>query len=178
VKLSEPSLPSRARDPAAKLFCGGGSAVLALDLGSSTGWALRGADGTITSGVQQFRPNRFEGGGMAFLRFNHWLGEVVESSGPITAVFFEEVRAHAGTIAAHVYGGFLAHLEAWAEFRDVPYQGVPVGTIKRFIAGKGNADKQTVIAAVKARGFAPADDNEADAISILLWAIENYGGAS
>lgn len=115
---------------------------------------------------------------MAFLRFNHWLSELAEISGPIGAVFFEEVRAHAGTLAAHVYGGFLAHLEAWAEFRDVPYQGVPVGTIKRFIAGKGNADKQTVIAAVKARGFSPADDNEADAISILLWAIENYGRAS
>jgi hypothetical protein len=178
VKLSKASLPSRARDPAAKLFCGGGSTILALDLGSSTGWAIRGANGAITSGVQQFRPNRFEGGGMAFLRFNHWLSELAESSGPITAVFFEEVRAHAGTLAAHVYGGFLAHLEAWAEFRDVPYQGVPVGTIKRYIAGKGNADKKTVIAAVKARGFAPADDNEADAISILLWAIENYGGAS
>jgi hypothetical protein len=167
---------TRTLDPAARLFCGDQSAVLALDLGSFTGWALRGADGAITSGVQQFRPNRFEGGGMAFLRFNHWLSELAESSGPITAVFFEEVRAHAGTLAAHVYGGFLAHLEAWAEFRDVSYQGVPVGTIKRFIAGKGNADKQTVIAAVKARGFAPADDNEADAISILLWAIENYGG--
>jgi crossover junction endodeoxyribonuclease RuvC len=178
VNFSKASLPSREPDPAAKLFCGDGSAVLALDLGSSTGWALRGADGAITSGVQQFRPNRFEGGGMAFLRFNHWLGELAESSGPITAVFFEEVRAHAGTIAAHVYGGFLAHLEAWAEFRDVPYQGVPVGTIKRFIAGKGNADKQAVIAAVKARGFTPADHNEADAIAILLWAIENYGGAA
>lgn len=166
---------TRTLDPAAKLACGDQSALLALDLGSLTGWALRGADGAITSGVQQFRPNRFEGGGMAFLRFNHWLSELAESSGPIAAVFFEEVRAHAGTLAAHVYGGFLAHLEAWAEFRDVPYQGVPVGTIKRFIAGKGNADKQAVIAAVKARGFTPADDNEADAIAILLWAIENYG---
>jgi hypothetical protein len=178
VKPSKASLPSPARDLAAKLFCGDRSTILALDLGSSTGWALRGADGAITSGVQQFRPNRFEGGGMAFLRFNHWLSELAESSGPITAVFFEEVRAHAGTLAAHVYGGFLAHLEAWAEFRDVPYQGVPVGTIKRYIAGKGNADKRAVINAVKARGFAPADDNEADAIAILLWAIENYGGAS
>lgn len=178
MKLSQESSTSRALNPAAKLFCGEGSTILALDLGSLTGWALRGADGAITSGVQQFRPNRFEGGGMAFLRFNQWLSELAESSGPIAAVFFEEVRAHAGTFAAHVYGGFLAHLEAWAEFRDVPYQGVPVGTIKRFIAGKGNADKKAVIAAVKARGFAPADDNEADAISILLWAIENYGGAS
>ena len=52
---------------------------------------------------------------------------------------------------------------------------MPVGTIKRFIAGKGNADKDAVIAAVRARGFAPADDNEADALAILLWAIETAG---
>ena len=41
-----------------------GSAVLALDLGQNTGWALRTADGVITSGTVQFRPGRFEGGGM------------------------------------------------------------------------------------------------------------------
>jgi hypothetical protein len=151
------------------------SAILALDLGGKTGWALRSGRGTITSGVQLFRPNRFEGGGMAFLRFNHWLGELAETAGPIAAVFFEEVRAHAGTVAAHVYGGFLAHLEAWAEFRDVPYQGVPVGTINH-ITGKGNADKRAAIAAVRERGFSPADDNEADAIAILLWAIDTHGG--
>jgi hypothetical protein len=172
---SLPSFPPR--DPATRLADRGPPILLAVDLGSKTGWALRGVDGAITSGVQQFRPNRFEGGGMAFLRFSHWLSEIAETTGPIAAVVFEEVRAHKGALAAHVYGGFLAHLEAWAEFRDVPYQGVPVGTIKRFIAGKGNADKQTVIAAVKARGFAPADDNEADAIAILLWAIEHHGKA-
>ena len=32
-----------------------------------------------------------------------------------------------------------------------------------------------VIAAVRARGFNPADDNEADALAILLWAIETKG---
>jgi Holliday junction resolvasome RuvABC endonuclease subunit len=53
---------------------------------------------------------------------------------------------------------------------------VPVGTIKRFIAGKGNADKKAVIEAVRARGFRPNDDNEADAIAILLWAVETHGG--
>ena len=67
-------------------------------------------------------------------------------------------------------------LTAWCDHHDIAYQGVPVGTIKRFIAGKGNADKRTVSDAVKARGFAPADDNEADALAILLWAIETHGG--
>ncbi len=53
---------------------------------------------------------------------------------------------------------------------------MPVSTIKRHVTGKGNADKAAMIAAVKARGFNPVDDNEADALAILLWATETQGG--
>ena len=56
-------------------------AVLALDLGTTTGWALRGQDGGITSRTITFRPTRFEGGGMRFLRFRGWLAEVAALSG-------------------------------------------------------------------------------------------------
>ncbi len=51
----------------------------------------------------------------------------------------------------------------------------PVGTIKRFVTGRGNADKAAVIEAVRVRGYSPVDDNEADAIAILLWALETRG---
>ena len=44
--------------------------------------------------------------------------------------------------------------------------------------GKGNANKDAMIAAARARGFTPTDDNEADAIAILLWAIETGGGVA
>ena len=81
--------------------------------------------------------------------------------------YFEEVHRHLGTAAGHAYGGYLAHLTAWAEANKIPYQGVPVGTIKRHIAGKGNADKAAVIDAVRKLGFQPADDNEADALALL-----------
>lgn len=66
-----------------------------------------------------------------------------------------------------MHGGLLATLTAWCEQRSIAYQGVPVGTIERHATGKGNADKAAVIAAVRARGYGPADDNEADAIAIL-----------
>jgi hypothetical protein len=150
--------------------------LLALDLGSTLGWAVRLPDGTVTSGTATFRPGRFEGGGMGWLRFRRWLDSMASSAGPLGSVVFEEVRRHAGTTAAHVYGGFLAHLTAWCEGAGVPYQGVPVGTIKRFATGKGNAPKDAVIAAMRARGFTPADDNEADALALLLWAIDAQGG--
>jgi Holliday junction resolvasome RuvABC endonuclease subunit len=115
---------------------------------------------------------------MRYLRFERWLTETLSITGGIDAVYFEEVRRHAGTDAAHVFGGFLATLSAWCEQHGIAYEGVPVGTIKRFATGKGNADKAAMIAAMRERGFEPADDNEADAIAILLWALETNGGVS
>ena len=148
--------------------------ILALDLGTTTGWALRGSDGHITSGSESFRPQRFEGGGMRFLRFKRWLTEIKQSCDEIDCLHFEEVRRHVSTDAAHAYGGFLATLTAWCEHHQIPYQGVPVGTIKKHATGKGNASKEDVIAAVQARGHDPVDDNEADALALLLWAIEQH----
>ncbi len=48
---------------------------------------------------------------------------------------------------------------------------MPVGTIKRHATGKGNASKGDVIAAMRARGYAVRDDNEADALALLHWAL-------
>ena len=150
--------------------------ILVLDLGTTTGWAIRSFDGLITSGTVSFKPGRYDGGGMRYLRFTNWLTELDRLSGPISAIWFEEVRRHAGTDAAHVYGRLMATLETWAELRGVPYQGVPVGTIKHHATGRGNAPKEAMIAAAQARGYSPADDNEADAIAILHWALETGGG--
>ena len=152
--------------------------ILALDLGTTTGWAIRDFDGLITSGTASFKPGRYDGGGMRYLRFTNWLTELDRLSGPISTIWYEEVRRHAGTDAAHVYGGLMASLTSWGELRGVPYQGVPVGTIKKHASGKGNANKQAMIDAARKRGFNPADDNEADAIAILLWALETKGGTA
>ncbi len=145
--------------------------VLALDLGTHTGWALRSAGALITSGTEHFCPHRFEGGGMRYLRFKRWLTEVKSTAGGIDEIYFEEVRRHLATDAAHAYGGFLAVLTSWCEHHGIAYQGVPVGTIKKYATGKGNADKDAMIEAMRARGFAPVDDNEADALALLHCAI-------
>ena len=163
------SLPAAMENPAA-------GTILALDLATITGWALRSADGRINSGTVSFRPSRYDGGGIRYLRFRAWLEGMAQDSNGIGVVHYEEIRRHLSTDAAHVHGGLLAMLTAWCEQNTIAYQGVPVGTIKRFITGKGNADKAAVIAAVRERGFSPADDNEADAMAILLWAIETDGG--
>ena len=96
------------------------SAILALDLGTLAGWALRTADGHTVSGTESFKPGRFEGGGMRYLRFKRWLTELKATTDGLSAVYFEEVRRHAGVDAAHAYGGFLATLTAWCEHHQIP----------------------------------------------------------
>lgn len=152
------------------------SAILAIDFGTTTGFAIQLAGGRIESGTVSFRPSRYDGGGMRYPRFRGWLDCIAPNATGIGVVHYEEVRRHLSTDSAHVHGGLLATLTAWCEQHSIPYQGGPVSTIKRFITGKGNADKQSVINAVRSRGFNPVDDNEADAIAILLWAMETDGG--
>lgn len=158
--VADPFAPAALRSPRT-----GAGVTIALDLGTKTGWAIVQA-GIVTSGVQSFQPRRFDGGGMRFLRFRRWLDEL-RGDCAITQVAFEEVRRHMGVDAAHVYGGLMATLTAWCEQHSIPYEGVPVATIKRHATGKGNADKDAMVAWAKSQGHAPADDNEADALAIL-----------
>lgn len=149
--------------------------ILALDLGTTTGWALAQTDAQISSGSQSFKPQRFEGGGMRFLRFKRWLTDIKQCSPDISLIVFEEVRRHAGVDAAHAYGGFMGQLTAWCEHHQIPYEGVPVGTIKKHATGKGNASKEQMIQAMQAHNHSVSDDNEADALALLYWAIEMRG---
>ncbi len=150
--------------------------ILALDLGTKTGWAIK-SQNQITSGTIEFKPSRFEGGGMRYLRFQKWLGEINQLTGGIDLVYFEEVRRHLGVDASHAYGGFLAYLTGWCEEKNpkIPYLGIPVKAIKKHMTGNGNSKKEVVIEAVKKLGFNPKDDNEADALA-LLHLVMNEGG--
>ena len=170
--------PAEFAGPEFAVHTGGRSSLLALDLGTTTGWALRAPEGQIAHGFVSFKSQRFQGGGMRYLRFRRWLTEMkatVAGTQGIGAVYFEEVRRHMGVDAAHVYGGLLATLTAWCEHHQIPYQGVPVGTIKKHATGKGNASKDEMIAAMRALGHAVTDDNEADALAILHWSIDTQG---
>lgn len=149
--------------------------LLALDLGTTTGWALNMGK-TMYSGTMSFQPKRFEGGGMRFLRFRRWLDEMLKAY-KLTELVFEEVRAHSGVDAAHCYGGFLATLSCWCEDNNVPFSAVPVQAIKTYATGKGNANKAAVLTAVRKRwDNTVTDDNQADAIALLQFKLNDIFG--
>ena len=63
-------LPKSAPHPAPVISTSAGGAILALDLGTTTGWASL-AGGIVHSGTASFRSGRYDGGGMRYLRFQH-----------------------------------------------------------------------------------------------------------
>ena len=151
--------------------------LLAVDLGGSTGWAMWD-NGVVASGsidlTKQQQGKRFEGPGMKFVRFDRWLRSLPR----LRLVSFEEVRRHRGVAAAHCYGGYLSHLTAFCDTQDpeVPYEGYAVGTIKKRATGNGAATKEMMIQAVQDKlGITPTDDNEADALWILVLMVEAEG---
>lgn len=155
--------------------------ILALDLGGKCGWALY-SDGVITSGtwklVKTTTKKRRELPGYRFVRFNAEL-EKIEDTGELDYIFYEEVHAHAGTDAAHIYGAFRGLLMFYCDnrYKPLPYGSFGVGTIKKRATGKGNAKKPQMIQAanmklLKRLKRKVSDDNEADALWILKLAME------
>lgn len=143
--------------------------ILAIDIGQKTGWAYQRDGMPPQYGVERFQRTRHEGAGMIYVRFQAWLIEMVNCVEP-TRVYYEEVAFHGKNnqvATAHTYGGFMAHIQTVCEKHQIPYGAIPVGTVKKLWTGKGNAAKPAMIAEAKRRGFAPEDDNAADALAIL-----------
>ena len=153
--------------------------IIAIDPGTACGYAWSD-DGKVhveQSGVWDLKPRRHEGGGMRYLRVRNYLFEMLDLDRDANdwVVFYEEVRGHKGTDAAHIYGGIVATIASLCEEYGIPYQGIPVGTIKKRATGKGNANKQAMIEAA-CEHFGPVtDDNQADALWILQCGIEEIG---
>lgn len=170
--------------------------ILSLDLATKLGWAFAALEMPVVSGVQNFTPNRWDGAGVRYLLFRAWLNKTFLPDLPpleggmmkvllaqINAtnfstpnlIVYEEVPRHLGSAAAAVYHGFLAELQAWGEQNEIPYKGIPIGTIKKFATGKGNANKEAMMDAARARGWKFEDDNEADALWLLEVATDMMG---
>lgn len=148
--------------------------IIGIDPGSKCGWCIIDGD-AIQSGTWDLSSKRHEGGGMRYVRLARYLSELFDSSHAV-AVYYEEVRRHLGTDAAHIYGGIVAMIAAECERRKIPYGGIPVGTVKKRATGKGNADKEKMLAAANLNwpGCCITDDNEADARWIAVCGKEGF----
>lgn len=154
--------------------------VIGIDIADKCGWAVFDGDEHQGSGVWDFSdPKRWHGGGMCFLKFRNNLSELAYKTRP-DAIYFEEVRRHLGSDAARKYYGYVGNLMAWCEKMEIPFQSVPVATIKIAATGKGNASKDDMLAAAREHwpGVLVEDDNQADAMWCGVCGIMDLQGAT
>lgn len=168
-RLNEPAPAPIAR---ARAFAACNLTVLALDLGTTTGWAVATREGRQKSGSFRLDPAKLGGNGRRWIAFREWLTATAREAGGVQAVYFEQVRNHTGTTAAHVYGGYMAMLEAWCAANNIPMHGVAVATAKKHWTGNGRAKKPEMIAEAERRGIKVIDDNHADALAILAYGVK------
>jgi Holliday junction resolvasome RuvABC endonuclease subunit len=143
--------------------------ILALDLGTKCGYASSyGA-----SGVLNLKPTTHESAGERYRKFKDWLFVTLQAS--FDLVVYEEVHAHIGVEAAHVYGGLVAVLQTACLETNTEYKGVGVQTIKKHATGNGNAKKDDMVitATLKFPKVNVIDDNHADALHLLDYAISS-----
>jgi hypothetical protein len=165
--------------------------ILAIDPGTKCGWAVFSGGIPCASGTWNLTPNRFEGAGMRGIKLRAALEQVLasftpregENPGPgFGLVDYEEVRRHAGTTAAHCYGGLVMMLQAWCEDWSVEYTAIPVGTMKKRATGKGGgkgSGKELVLEAARRQwpNIEIETEDQADALWIGQVATEMYGAA-
>jgi len=142
--------------------------ILALDLGSKTGWAVRMSSGEVVSGVQEFKVARGSSVGVRFIAFRHWFTAVLGTF-RIEYVAYEQAHLRGGA-ATDLLVGFTTRVqEICEEMGQIPFLAVHSATLKLFSTGSGRAEKDAMMAAAKAKypGIEPQDDNEADALLLL-----------
>ncbi len=163
---------------------GSKSRIVGIDLGTKCGYAALEGRKRIASGEWNLLSSR-KGRHRAerWINFKTNLYRLIEEVDP-DIVVYEMVRRHVGTTAAHVYGGFLAHLELldcqrrsyprrpryyanrWE--KDLPFVfPIEIGVWKKATTGNGAALKTDVKKFVKKRfRYEAKSEDEADALAI------------
>ncbi len=186
---------ARARAIVALTAACGPTPVVALDLGSKkTGWALRRPDRALEHGVREFKLARGETEGMLYRRFRVWLHGLLvkcDAPGPKPVLAFEAPHQRGGAATALALG-LRSHVLELAEQHGLEVAIVHTATLKKHATGcgkagagkiKDQAERRAAGKAAMKRAAAkrwrlarePESDDEADALCVLSWVLEQIG---
>lgn len=175
--------------------------ILGLDLGTSTGVAFADViPGKDIAGIHVFLDQwdlslgTYDSGPLRLVRLRQFLSVLQPDM-----IGFEDVKYDApldtfagrspGEIVARVVptaeflGGLKAAIGMWSTERQVPLIGYAITAIKKRATGRGNANKEEMIAAANKKfqaGLSPENykssghDNIADAMHVLSMTIEDH----
>jgi hypothetical protein len=144
--------------------------ILALDLGTTVGWAMSDSNGKIVGGATSIA-GKFGEPAIRWLNFRQFLSDRRNSISDIHACYYERMTyAPNQHNTASVYGALEALLHIWCHTNKIRFQCVSPKSIKKYWVGNGNAKKEDMLCVARERGFTPIDHNHADAIALLSYA--------
>lgn len=159
--------------------------ILALDLGTKTGWALlhysEVVSGTWTLATpREIRQQKLDSLDRCCDLRPARLRELIKRVGAVDLIAFEDVQFLSTQYQAQLWASLRAMVTL--EYPATELLAVPVGTLKKFATGKGNATKEEMLAALfrqnpfshlaqTRRPNADMDDNEVDALHLLAFAV-------
>lgn len=118
---------------------------------------------------------------MRYINFRNLLRTYFEQYKTIDCVYYEHVKSHKGTFAAHVYGGLQAVLMMECFEYKIKCCGIAVGSIKKFATGNGRASKENMLdfakLACKNSDINIIDHNAADSLATVFCGLK-IGGIS
>src|SRR5437867_4277842 len=149
--------------------------ILALDFGSITGFAVGSSTEPPVSGTWKVAPLKGESPGFRYIHLRKKLNTVLEAF-PDLKIAVAEMAHMRGGAASEYAIGCATTLQAWCAEHGIEYTTVHSATLKKWATGHGHASKEEMIAAAIKKGWKPVDDNEADALHLLDYAINEVVG--
>lgn len=155
------------------------SATLALDLGTTTGWALWLPHSVLSGSWRLASPKELRlqqrhgtqrTGDLRVLRLWQLLNHTLAQH-PITTLLFEDVPFLSSQAQSQLWASL--RTTVWLAGASLRVRCLPANSLKKFATGHGGASKPDMIAAAQRLpppfGRTPKDDNEADALLLLWW---------
>lgn len=143
--------------------------ILTLDIATITGFCNHTA-----SGVWHLAPKKDESKGMRLIKFRSKLKDML-SLMTIKLIVFEGLAIYTkfpNFVAAEMVGV----LKIFCEENHIEYFSVTPSELKKFATGKGGAKKEVMIQrCIEKYNITPHDDNEADAVHLFHYALNELG---
>jgi len=163
--------------------------IIALDPATTTGWALRDNKGTITSGSIKLTKHAAQLYGVTQKQAHNRKLEA-DALCSFVETFITSKQCFIVSEAPGRYRSRSAVLSAWhlnRAIHEAINKSVPKGVnledsvwfisptaMKKQFTGNGRAKKPDIILECKKRGFKTTENNEADAIAILLCYLDEH----
>jgi Holliday junction resolvasome RuvABC endonuclease subunit len=141
--------------------------VVALDLGSITGFAVKSKHG-LSHGTMSFKvKGKFHDAG--YKKLYDWLRSFDEDIEVVVE------KPHAGRFfgAVRILFGLLAIVHLFADEYKVRLTEVSPTSIKKFWTGSGKSDKEAMMAVTQQKFPKVTDHNQGDAIALLYFHLES-----